>query len=77
MGRNVVTSGDVARKANVSQSAVSRAFTAGASVAPATRARIMQAATDLGYRPNALARAMISGRSKLIALVTRNFDNYF
>ncbi len=77
MGRNVVTSGDVARQANVSQSAVSRAFTAGASVAPATRARIMQAANDLGYRPNALARAMISGRSRLIALVTPYFDNYF
>lgn len=77
MGRNAVTSSDVARHANVSQSAVSRAFTAGASVAPATRARIMQAASDLGYRPNALARAMISGRSKLIALVTPHFDNYF
>jgi len=77
MGRNVVTSGDVARQANVSQSAVSRAFTAGASVAPATRARIMQAAKELGYRPNALARAMISGRSKLIAVVTPYFDNYF
>ena len=77
MVRNVVTSGDVARQANVSQSAVSRAFTAGASVAPATRARIMQAASDLGYRPNALARAMISGRSRLIALVTPHFDNYF
>ena len=77
MGRNAVTSGDVARQANVSQSAVSRAFTAGASVAPATRARIMQAANDLGYRPNALARAMISGRSRLVALVTPHFDNFF
>ena len=56
---------------------MSRAFTAGASVAPATRERIMQAASDLGYRPNALARAMISGRSRLIALVTPYFDNYF
>jgi len=77
MGRNVVTSGDVARQANVSQSAVSRAFTDGASVAPATRARIMEAASDLGYRPNALARAMISGRSKLIALVGSSLDNSF
>lgn len=77
MRKNTVTSGDVARQANVSQSAVSRAFTVGASVAPATRERIMQAARDLGYRPNALARAMISGRSRLIALVTPRFDNYF
>lgn len=77
MGKNAVTSGDVARHASVSQSAVSRAFTDGASIAPATRARIIQAATDLGYRPNALARAMISGRSRLIALVTPSVDNYF
>ena len=77
MGKNVVTSGDVARKARVSQSAVSRAFTPGASVAPATRERILEAASDLGYRPNALARAMISGRSGLIALITANIDNQF
>ncbi len=77
MVKKAVTSGDVARHANVSQSAVSRAFTAGASVAPATRERILEAADVLGYRPNALARAMISGRSRLIALVSPNFDNYF
>ncbi len=77
MGKNVVTSDDVARKARVSQSAVSRAFTPGASVAPATREKILEAASDLGYRPNALARAMISGRSGLIALITANIDNQF
>jgi DNA-binding LacI/PurR family transcriptional regulator len=77
MSKNVVTSGDVARRARVSQSAVSRAFTPGASVAPETRERILEAASDLGYRPNALARAMISGRSRLIALMTAYLDNQF
>ncbi len=77
MSKNVVTSGDVARRARVSQSAVSRAFTPGASVAPETRERIHEAARDLGYRPNALARAMISGRSRLIALMTAYMDNQF
>ena len=77
VSRKVITSGDVARLAGVSQSAVSRAFTPGASVAPETRDRILKAASELGYRPNALARAMISGRSKLVALLVAYMDNQF
>lgn len=77
MNKKVITSGDVAKLANVSQSAVSRAFTPGASVAPETRERILKAATELGYRPNALARAMISGRSKIVALLVAYMDNQF
>ena len=42
---------DVARAAGVSQSAVSRAFTPGASIAPATRERVLSAARALSYRP--------------------------
>ena len=63
------TSYDVARRAGVSQSAVSRAFREGASVAPATRARIVAAADELGYRPNAIAQGLITRRSNLIAVV--------
>lgn len=77
MSKKVITSGDVAKLASVSQSAVSRAFTPGASVAPETRERILKAATELGYRPNALARAMISGRSKIVALLVAYLDNQF
>ncbi|MEM1378539.1 MAG: LacI family DNA-binding transcriptional regulator [Pseudomonadota bacterium] len=77
MVRGPVTSGDVARLANVSQSAVSRAFTPGASVSATTRDRIMAAAEELGYRPNALARAMISGQSKIIALMFAYLENQF
>ena len=54
MNRQSVTSMDVARLADVSQSAVSRSFTPGASVAPETRARVLEAARKLGYRPNAI-----------------------
>jgi DNA-binding LacI/PurR family transcriptional regulator len=71
------TSEDVARLAKVSQSAVSRAFTPGASVSAKTREKVLEAATQLGYRPNALARAMISGRSRLIALLVAYLDNQF
>lgn len=72
-----VTSEDVARHANVSQSAVSRAFTPGASVSLKMREKIMKSAAELGYRPNALARAMISGKSGLIAMLVAYLDNQF
>ncbi len=71
------TSYDVAREAGVSQSAVSRAFRPGASVAPATRARIYEAAKRVGYRPNALAEALITRRSHLVAVVISNLTNLY
>lgn len=77
MNKPIVTSGDVALLASVSQSAVSRAFTPGASVSDQTREKVLKAARELGYRPNALARAMISGRSRLIAVMVAYLDNQF
>ncbi|MET0240468.1 MAG: LacI family DNA-binding transcriptional regulator [Sphingobium sp.] len=68
---------DVARLAGVSQAAVSRAFTPGASIAEATRARVMEAADSLGYRPNLLARSLIKGVSGLIGIVIGNTRNPF
>ena len=72
-----VTSLDVARLAAVSQSAVSRSFTPGASVAPATRARVLDAARMLGYRPNAIASTLSTRRSRMIAVVLSNLQNQF
>jgi len=72
-----VTAHDVARLAEVSQSAVSRAFTPGASVAPDTRERIETAARKLGYRPNAIARSLITRRSRIIGLVMSYLENQF
>ena len=77
MSRNNVTSNDVARLAEVSQSAVSRSFTPGASVAPETRARVLAAARKLGYRPNAIASTLSSRRSRMIAVVMSNLQNQF
>lgn len=71
------TLGDVARRANVSTSAVSRAFTPGASVSKATRQRIMKAAKEVGFQPNVLARSLTTGRTRMIALVTNAFANPF
>jgi DNA-binding LacI/PurR family transcriptional regulator len=73
----IITSGDVARRAKVSQSAVSRAFTPGASVSAKTRESVLKAAAEMGYRPNALARAMNSGKSRLIAMLVAYLDNQF
>jgi DNA-binding LacI/PurR family transcriptional regulator len=70
-----VTLGMVALRAGVSRSAVSRSFTPGASVAPATRARVMQAAEALGYSPNLLARALTTRQTKMVGLVLNNFHN--
>ena len=70
-----VTLKEVAMRAGVSRSAVSRTFTAGASVSPKTRAKVEQAASDLGYAPNALASSLTTGKTKLIGLIANNFHN--
>lgn len=70
-----VTLREVALRAGVSRSAVSRAFTPGASVSPRTRAAIEKAAVELGYSPSALASALSTGKTKLIGLVSNNFHN--
>ncbi len=70
-----VTLAMVADRAGVSRSAVSRAFTPGASVAEATRARIMQAAEALGYSPNLLARSLTTRQTGMVGLVLNNFHN--
>ncbi len=75
--RSSATAQDVAALAKVSQSAVSRTFTPGASVSEDTKARVLIAAKTLGYRPNALARSLITRRSRIIALVMSYLENQF
>ena len=72
-----VTSLEVARRAGVSQSAVSRVFTPGASASAKTAEKVKRAAEELGYRPNVLARAMVSGKSRIIGLVVAYLENQF
>jgi len=60
---------DVARVAGVSQAAVSRAFTPGASIAKDTQDKVFRAAKSLGYRPNLLARSLIMGQSGIVGVV--------
>ncbi len=70
-----VTLKEVAEKAGVSRSAVSRTFTDGASVSEKMRRKVEKAAQELGYSPNALASSLTTGRTKLIGLVSNNFHN--
>lgn len=70
-----VTLKDVAQRAGVSRSAVSRAFTHGASVSDKMRRKVEKAAAELGYTPNALASSLTTGRTRLIGLVSNNFHN--
>ncbi|WP_299504126.1 LacI family DNA-binding transcriptional regulator [uncultured Roseobacter sp.] len=72
-----VTSVEVAERAGVSRSAVSRVFTPGASVSKSTAEKVRKAAAQLGYRPNVLARSLITGRSRIIGLVVAYLENQF
>ncbi|MBB3882401.1 LacI family DNA-binding transcriptional regulator [Acetobacter oeni] len=75
--RRPVTSVDVAKRAGVSQSAVSRAFSRTASIAPGTREKILKAAAELDYRPNRIPAIMLSGRSGMVGVVVGGLSNPF
>jgi len=77
LNRRPTTAHEVARLAGVSQSAVSRVFTPGASVSEETRKKVTIAAKRLGYRPNFSARALITGRSNIIGVAVPGVDNPF
>ncbi len=77
MASEKITSIDVAKKVGVSQSAVSRVFTPGASVSSSMENKVLKAASELGYRPNMLARSLNTGKSKIIGLVISYLDNQF
>jgi DNA-binding LacI/PurR family transcriptional regulator len=66
---------DVARAVGVSHTTVSRVMNGARRVAPATRARIEQAARELGYAPNGLARGLVSRSSRVIGLVASDITN--
>lgn len=71
------TSFDVARKAGVSRSMVSRAFTEGAKISDASRQKVLEAAEELGYRVNFLARGLQTRQSNLVGIVVSSLDTPF
>ncbi len=66
---------DVAALAGVSQSAVSRAFRPGVYLSDALRARVLEAARTLGFRPNAMARGLATQRSGIVAVALGTIGN--
>jgi len=73
-----VTRADVAARAGVSAAVVSYVVNDGPRpVAPATRERVLAAITELGYRPNAAARALRLGSSELLGLMVPDNRNPF
>ena len=71
----VVTITDVARKARVGESTVSRVLRNQGSVSQATREKILKAAADLNYVPNRIAGTLASMTSKLIGIVIPSVGN--
>lgn len=66
---------DVARMAGVSPATVSRAISQPALLARTTREKVQRAAEQLGYVPDASARALASGRSGMIGAVVPTLEN--
>lgn len=75
MARNRIRLSEVAREAGVSPATVSRAISQPDLLSPETLARVRRAADHLGYRPDAAARALASGRSMTIGAVMPTLDN--
>jgi DNA-binding LacI/PurR family transcriptional regulator len=73
-GKSFVSAQQVADRAGVSRSAVSRTFTAGASVSEATRKKVLAAAEALGYHVNHLARGLIREQTGIICLIVADVN---
>lgn len=72
-----VTSIDVAALAGVSQSTVSRVFSELDKVSPDKRQRVLEAASELGYVPNAIARSLTTQRTNIVGIVMANLTSPF
>ena len=71
------TSIDVAKLAGVSQFTVSRTFTPGASVSENAREKVLEAATTLGYQPNAIARSLSSQHTNIVGVIMGRITSPF
>jgi LacI family transcriptional regulator len=68
---------DIARKAGVSYATVSRALNGKYGVKPSTRERVLSVARRLGYRPNVVARGLVTRRTMTIGLIVPDIKNPF
>ena len=68
---------DVAERAGVSKSLVSRVVRGGDAVSPARRAAVLAAAEELGYRPNVVARSLVQRRTYHVGVIVSDLHNLF
>src|SRR3954464_1767729 len=68
--RRTAVMADVAKLAGVSHQTVSRVINDNAHVRPETRRRVLAAMRQLDYRPNPAARALVTGRSRTVGVVS-------
>ena len=68
---------EIARRANVSTATVSRTLNQSGPVKPTTARKVWRAVSELNYFPNSHARALVSGRSRLIGLIVSDITNPF
>lgn len=74
MENKTVTIKDVAKKAGVSVSTVSRAFNNYSDINPETREQILKIAEELGYKPNIIARSLSSNRNFRLGMLVEDYD---
>src|SRR4051812_20248837 len=68
---------EVAKRANVSTATVSRTINGISTVDPQLARRVWKVVEELGFRPNAQARSLVSGRSRILGLVVSEITNPF
>ncbi len=76
-GKSSVDIRTVARRAGVSMATVSRVMNHAPTVDPKLASRVLKAAKELHYTPNTQARALVSGRSRLVGLIVSEIINPF
>ena len=73
----MITKTQIAKLTHVSQPTVSRVLSGSASVAPEIRERVLACAREHHYQPNALARGLQGGRTRLLALLVPDVSDSF
>lgn len=73
----MTTIGDVARLAGVSRSTASNVLSGKKSTSPAIQDRVRRAVEELGYTPNAGARALATAQTQVIGLLAQFFEDEF
>ena len=68
---------EIARRANVSTATVSRTLNQSGPVKAATARKVWRAVTELNYVPNSHARALVSGRSRMLGVIVSDITNPF